>query len=501
MLTRALEDLRDSDVYPFHMPGHKRRLFADGIFEDIYGIDITEIDGFDDLHNAKGIIREAQERAAGLFCSDETHFLVNGSTGGILAAINALAGEGDNIIIAANCHRSVYNALMLCGAKPYVITPERESYFDIFGGIRAKDVREALEKAGKAAAVVITSPTYEGITSDISEIADICHRYEAALIVDAAHGAHFGFSNAFPKNAVTLGADVEITSVHKTLPSMTQTALIHINRNCPHKERIRNMLTVFMTSSPSYVLMASIDSMVRLLEQQGSKLFDAYEKRLDDLYDKAGELECLSILCKEKLTAEGSYDFDRSKIVVSDMTGTYTGVQLSDMLRSRGMETEMSASSYVILMTGIADTDEGFSRLKEALTDIDDQLANARKPSGKRGIIRRLWDMSAGKMIAEKIRGADIDKSGICPAITEHENNMRQAMFEDDIELIPVELSEGRIAKDMVSVYPPGIPVMIRGERITGAQVDTILAAMKEGLNITGLENKEIAVLWEKSST
>ena len=500
MLIKALKDLRDSDIYPFHMPGHKRRLFTDSVFEEVYGIDITEIEGFDDLHNAKGMIREAEERAAKLFGADETRFLVNGSTGGILAAVNALAGQGDNIIIAANCHRSVYNAVMLCGAKPYVITPERESYFDIYGGVSADDVADAISKAGRASAVVITSPTYEGITSDIAGIAHVCHRSKAVLIVDAAHGAHFGLSDGFPKSAVAAGADVVVTSVHKTLPAMTQCALMHISGSCPHKDRIRYMLTVFMTSSPSYVLMASTDSMVGLLEEKRDRLFDAYEKRLDDLYRKAGSLECLSILCKDKLTAAGSDDFDRSKIVISDMTGTYTGVQLAEILRSKGIEVEMASAAHVILMTGIADTDEGFARLNDALVSVDGQLSSVNTQPGKRGILKRLWDATAGKVIAEKIQNAGGAKTA-APVVTEQENNMRSAVFEDDTELIPVELSEGRIAKNMVTVYPPGIPITVPGERISADAADALLEAMKKGLNITGLNDKEIAVLWEKSST
>ncbi len=501
-LISSLEDNRDSGIYPFHMPGHKRILAGDEALQEIYGLDITEIPGFDDLHNASGIIKDAEDHAAALFSSDETHFLVNGSTGGILAAIVGSVCEGDTVIAATNCHRSVYNGIMLSGAVPVFITPETESYFNISGGIRAGDIEAALlKRKGKRCAVVITSPTYEGITSDVSTIAKICHENDSVLIVDAAHGAHFGFSGGFPQSAVTAGADVVITSVHKTLPAMTQTALIHINGNCPSKERIRKMLQVFMTSSPSYILMSSIDSMTGLLERQKDELFSAFEKRLDDLYGKAEGFNCLSVLCREKLTAEGSADHDRSKIVVSDMTGTYSGKQLADMfLEKYRICAEMSAASHVLFMTGIADTDEGFERLTKALCETDEDLYSRQIFPKARRIMGRVFDRIVGRRFAgafQSIMPDELNKSDI------HEQDLaiKTAVFDEDREYIPVELCEDRIAADYVSVYPPGIPVMIPGKKISKDAVDRILGAMNDGLTVTGLKDKEIAVLWERSST
>lgn len=375
-LIRKLKENRDSDIYPFHMPGHKRRLANDDTFRDIYGLDITEIPGFDDLHNAQGIIKEAEDRTARLFGSDETHFLVNGSTCGILSAIVGTVTKDDTVIAGSNCHRSVFNGIMLSGANKVLITPYRETQFDICGGISVEAVTQALEKAaGNRVAVVITSPTYEGITSDIEAIAKTCHKNNAVLIVDSAHGAHFGFSEGFPKSAVATSADAVITSVHKTLPSMTQTSLIHINRNCPSRDEIVRMLSVFQTSSPSYILMSSIDSMADLLEKQGKELFAAYEKRLEVFYKKAENLNSLTVLTKEKLSAKGSTDHDMGRIVITDMTGTYTGHKLSDiLLKKYGLCVEKSEDTNVLLITSIADTDEGFERLIRALTEIDKEL-------------------------------------------------------------------------------------------------------------------------------
>ena len=480
-LIEALRENRDNGPYPFHMPGHKRSLAGDDLLSEIYGIDITETEGFDNLHDAHGIIKEAEQRAAALFGSDETHFLVNGSTGGILASVCGTVTYGDRIIMARNCHRSVYNAVMLSGAKPYIITPDKEKLFGIFGGVTKEQVSEALKetkcKDGKVA-VVITSPTYEGITSDVAGIEEICRENGAVLIIDAAHGAHFGLSDSFPISPVSEGADVVVTSVHKTLPSMTQTALIHINGKCPSKERIRKMLSVFSTSSPSYVLMASIDSMTALLVKRKKELFDNYAKRLNDFYSKGVKLNKLIILTGKKLCAPGSRDHDMGKIVVGDSTATYTGKQLSRILREEyGICSEMSTKEYVILMTSIADSENAFKQLYDALQKIDESI-----PSGK-----------------EK---ASYDQSGDGPdnyAGFLH-GNMKEAIL-SDTETVPVESAGGRRAADFVSIYPPGIPELIPGEPISEESVSRILEALNEGLDVTGLSNGEISVIWEKSST
>ena len=507
-LIRKLTENRDSGIYPFHMPGHKRVCADDDILKAVYGIDITETEGFDNLHDAHGIIKEAEEKAAACFGADETHFLVNGSTCGVLAAVYASVTEGDHIVISANCHRSVYNAVMLSGATPYIITPERESYFDIYGGTDPQDVSDALsaieEKTeGRAArkAVVITSPTYEGITSDIRRIAEICKEKEAVLIVDAAHGSHFSFSDKLPESAIGL-ADIVITGVHKTLPAMTQTALIHISALCPVKERVRAMLPVFMTSSPSYVFMASLDEMTDMLVSDGKEMFEAYTAGLEDFYKKAEEFKSLSVLCRDMLTAKGSADHDMGRIVVSDITGAYSGQGLSDiLLKDYGICAEMAAGTYITLITSVADTDEGFSRLIRALCSIDEMISAGRRPQRARGFLRRFYDALIGRRIAKSMAGFEAVTAAEGSSGRFFENRIKEALFEEEVSVIPVELAEGKISKDFVSIYPPGIPVAIPGREISGEDVDKILEAKKEGLEITGLKNGEIAVIWERSST
>ena len=217
-----------SDYYGFHMPGHKRKLDMLGGVTPCQ-IDITEIDGLDDLHHAEGILREAQERAAETYHADETHFLVNGSTVGILSAILGVTRRGDEILVARNCHKSVYHALEMQGLHPVYVYPDFDPDTQLNTEISADDIRRALETHPNIRAAVIVSPTYDGIVSDVESIAEAVHVHDIPLIVDEAHGAHFGFHPCFPENANQKGADIVIHSLHKTLPSLTQTALLHIN--------------------------------------------------------------------------------------------------------------------------------------------------------------------------------------------------------------------------------------------------------------------------------
>ena len=253
-----LNEYSESDFYGMHMPGHKRN--EKMMENDLpYKIDITEIDGFDDLHHADGIIREAQERAARLYGADETHFLVNGSTVGILSAIMGVTDKGDQILVARNCHKSVYHAIYLNELEPVYVYPEYDEKTGLNGEVKADEIALLLEKNPNIKAVMIVSPTYDGVVSDVKKIAEVAHAHEIPLIVDEAHGAHFGFDPYFPKNANENGADIVIHSVHKTLPSLTQTALLHINGTFVNREKVRMYLHMLQSSSPSYVLMASID--------------------------------------------------------------------------------------------------------------------------------------------------------------------------------------------------------------------------------------------------
>ena len=302
-----LKKYSDSDYYGFHMPGHKRNLdLMPGVSP--YKIDITEIDGFDDLHHAEGILLEAQRRAAKVCHADETHFLVNGSTVGILSAIAGVTKKGDTILVARNCHKSVYHAIYMNELNPVYLYPHFDEDVQLNTEISAQDVSRALDDHPQIRAVVIVSPTYDGVVSDVAAISEVVHRKGLPLIVDEAHGAHFGFHPEFPKRANEQGADLVINSLHKTLPALTQTALLHINGTIVERKRVRKYLDMLQSSSPSYVLMAGMDACMGLIAERGEELFAAYVERLLRLRNRLLELQNLKLVETE--------NYDISKVFI-----------------------------------------------------------------------------------------------------------------------------------------------------------------------------------------
>ena len=277
-LDQKLLRYSQSNCYPFHMPGHKRAPLE---FPNPYAIDITEIDGFDNLHYAQGILKDAQNRAAELYGAQETFYLINGSTAGILSAVSAALPRLGTMLMSRNSHRSVYHAAFLRELETVYLLPAATK-FGISGSVSPAHVAQALEDLPQISAVFITSPTYDGVVSDIRTIAEIVHAYHLPLIVDEAHGAHFSFSETFPESALDCGADLVIHSLHKTLPSLTQTALLHVNSDRIDKTALRRFLSIYQSSSPSYLLMASIEQCMRFLKEEGSTQMSEFTLKLNN---------------------------------------------------------------------------------------------------------------------------------------------------------------------------------------------------------------------------
>lgn len=465
----------ESDVYPFHMPGHKRRALP---FPNPYTIDITEIDGFDNLHHAGGLIREAEERAAKLYGADRSYYLVNGSTCGLLAAICAAARRGDKVLAARNCHKAVYHAVSMQGLSVEFLYPAI-TRGDLQGQITAAQVGEALTKHPDIAVVILTSPTYEGIVSDVAAIAACCHAHGAALIVDEAHGAHFGFGAGFPENAVRLGADAVIMSLHKTLPSFTQTALLHCNGGRIDTERVARYLGVYETSSPSYLFMAGMDACIDLIREQGAELFAQYRRRLDAFYRDTADLTQLHVMRREDLCKEEAYDWDDSKLMI--YAGTMGGEALhQELLGHYHLQMEMVSADYVLGMTSLMDTDEGMRRLVTALHEID-------KKNGRR--------MAALHEIDEKNRktdlGGEVPEAGFTARM--YRENPRRMQIYQALDLpyreVPFDEAVGKMAADYVYLYPPGIPLIVPGEVITEEFIRHIRECRERKLNVEGQGN------------
>ncbi len=498
-LYEKLSAYGQSDFYAFHMPGHKRLV---GEFENPFQIDITEIDGFDDLHHPEpnGVLTEAQRQAAQVFGAEETHFLVNGSTAGILSAISGCTKYGGKMLMARNCHRSAYHGAELRGLRTEYIYPQYIPELGISGAILPEDVENALDNQTDIQAVMIVSPTYDGVCSDVRRIAAICHRYGVPLIVDQAHGAHFRFSEYFPEDAVSAGADVVIHSVHKTLPSMTQTALLHVQGRLVNREQIRKFLSVYQSSSPSYVLMASIDACVELLKREGEVLFAKHEQELQAFRKRCQDLKWLYLAGEDsetdgrwrpeakKMEFGSTADFDRSKLLVSAGRANHagaglTGEELSRILRERyHIQMEMSGPDYVVGIAGIADSEEGFRRLAEALKEIDRDIDEKLKKISIDQENRNIEEVPKGERTGTK--GSTM--SNALPRL-EAVLTIGEAA-EAAFICTPLVACEGAVAGTYVYLYPPGIPVLAPGERVTSELLGRIEEWLAAGYDVHGLE-------------
>lgn len=448
-------------MVPMHMPGHKRALRPSDRLP--YDLDITEIAGADDLHDADGILMRAMMRASDLWGSRRTWFLVGGSTCGLLAAIRAAAPFGSEIIAARNCHRSVFHAIELGGYKVHWIIPDQDREFDICKEITPDQVRTAVKAHPFSAAVILTSPTYEGVITDIRGISDICSGAGIPLIVDEAHGAHLGLfaEGGFPDGAVKCGADVVVQSVHKTLPSLTQTALLHLQGNLVKEREIERQLGIFETSSPSYPLMISIDSCVDLLRKEGPKLFGNWKRNLDRFYRDAEAFRNIRVLDPEQ-TRRKSRKFsarDRSKILISFQGGGLRGAKAAQILRSKyGIETEMSSGMNVLCMTGPGDSEESFQKLYEALRSMDIVLR------------RRADSELKGR---EAVRIPDVRTAcSILEAVYHPQEN------------VPLKECAGRICGEYLYAYPPGIPILAPGEYIRTEHLRAVLRTESDGNSV-----------------
>lgn len=525
-----LEAYAKSDAYPFHMPGHKRCV---DWMANVYDIDITEIDGFDDLHHAEGLIKEGMERMAHAVGAKQSYYIVNGSTCGILSAIYGTCPQGATVAVARNTHKSVAHAILLRGLKPTYIYPQNVDNLCISGQVIHKDVEKAYEQSPDIAAVILTSPTYEGITSDIRSIADVVHAHNGILIVDEAHGAHLPYAqnmhtsnkvhekNALaaqpkeinvrransametrlPHSAIHEGADIVIQSLHKTLPCLTQSAALHICSDRVDAKKIERALHIFETSSPSYVLMAGMDLCVRYMQREGAQKLRELTNRLQLFYERSKDWKQLWFLYpemeakrvqarqieetkeqKEQIEAQqlGANPnktcqadnslpiVDYTKIVFGARGYVNSGRHLHEILRDRyHLQPEMSAPDYVILMTMLMDTEEGFSRIEAALSEINDGLENGTLPWEKKDSITSSPVFVPLKQTMLPSEAAEAEKIPM--------------LFEE---------AKGKISAETVYVYPPGCPFLMPGEEISAELLALIRYYKRSGMELYGTEDE-----------
>ena len=365
-ILNQLGEIVNNNLVSFHVPGHKLgkiydRLGYSNILESLYKMDTTEILGTDNLHSPEGIIKESQERAARVFNSKNTYYLVNGSTCGIQAAIMSVCNPKDKIIVNRDCHQSVINTLILGDIEPAYIYPQIDNKTNILMGIKIEDAIDTIDKNLDAKAILLTYPTYYGKVYDLKTICNYAHSKGMIVIVDEAHGAHLGLSDKLPMTALEQGADIVVQSTHKTLPSFTQSSMVHIQGERVNQERLTSILRMIESSSPSYMLMSSLELAVDIYETKGKDLMDELLDNIDIFKKNMEKYKNINIY----------NDNDRTKIFISSKELGMTGYELDEMLRMNyNVQVELSNYYGILLICTIGNDRGDFKSLEYALADI-----------------------------------------------------------------------------------------------------------------------------------
>lgn len=456
LIIEELNNIVDNKLISFHVPGHKLGKIYDKLnytntLNKIYSMDTTEIPGTDNLHSPEGIIKESQERASEVFKSDETYYLINGSTCGIQAAIMALCPPKSKIIANRDCHQSVINACILGDVDPVYINSEVDKNTNILKGINIDNAIKVIDSNLDAKAIILTYPTYYGMTYDLKRVCDYAHSKDIAVIVDEAHGAHLGLSEELPKTALEQGADIVIQSTHKTLSSFTQSSMIHIQGDRVNKEQLVSILKIIESSSPSYMLMASLEIAVDIYNKYGTKLMDELLNNIDKLKNSFKENNGIEF-----------YDTDdKTKIFISTINMGLIGYELETILREEyNIQVELSNYYGSLLICTIGNDNDDFKSLETALNEISEKYRTNRN--------------------IEKI---------------EYPNNIpvkkltpREAFYKEK-KSVKIYESIGKICGEYIIPYPPGISLTSPGEIITKEIIDYILFCKEKGMNVSGLKD------------
>ncbi|WP_342515181.1 aminotransferase class I/II-fold pyridoxal phosphate-dependent enzyme [Sporosarcina sp. FSL K6-1522] len=465
-LVQALRNFKEVHPVSFHVPGHKNGMLS-GLPDDLRSVlayDFTELAGLDDLHEPEGVIEEAQQRLSSCYGSDCSFFLVNGSTVGNLAMIYATCQAGDTVIVQRNAHKSVFHALELTGANPVFVTPAWDAVTKAVGTVSTEQIQSALELYPEAKAVVLTYPTYYGVTGTmLEETISLCHTYGIPVLVDEAHGAHFVVGDPFPCSALAMGADVVVHSAHKTLPAMTMASFLHVKSKLVSHEKIAHYLHMFQSSSPSYLLMASLDdarSYVESMDEQ-DKLY--FIRRREDFIRGLGEIPMLQMVEAD----------DPLKLILR--VEGYSGYDVQEVLEGRGIFAELVDPYQVLFVLPLLKkgTDYPFeeigSRISVALKDLQESHSTMNS----------------------------LEVLQIHEGISSLVYTKRQ-LSQMEKEWVPFEESLGCISAASIIPYPPGIPLLIEGERIEEVHIQSLRALFRMKTKFQGtirVQEKQVCVV------
>lgn len=470
-LFEALERHAEKKPHPFHIPGHKMGNSFDRAGKDVYRnilpLDMTEISGLDDLHQPEDVIAEAQSLAAEAFWAEQTKFLIGGSTVGNMALIMTVCKPGDKILVQRNCHKSVYNGAILARANPVFIVPAVDLATGVAAGFRREDVERALQAHPEAKAVFLTNPTYYGMGIDLAKMAAVIHRHDIPLLVDEAHGAHFGFHPALPGSAMQAGADAAVQSTHKMGTSLTMSSMLHIQGPRIDRDKLFRVLAMIQSSSPSYPLMASLDLARRYMVIEGQKEVERVLPLMEQLRERIKTLPWLRIA---ELSESSVYSsLDPLKLMLILRTRELGGGQLKKIMEAKGVFPEMAQAGYVLLAasTGTSEADvESVGRVLESLqpTAVPD----------------------AELLFQPGVLASSFLREQIIP--------MHEAL-DAGKRTIPLEAAEGTVCAEMVIPYPPGIPLLVPGERIDTEALTLLHTLRSAQTRFHGIKDASLATI------
>lgn len=464
-VTQFLLDHAGERPVSFHMPGHKgsdvyKRYGYDAFINNFIDCDITEIPGADNLFQTEGIIRETAEKYRRLYDVKKSYLLINGTSGGLIAAILASVPAGKKLVMARNCHKSVFNALTLGGIEPVYAYPSIVEEYGISGPVEPEEVARCLDENPEAEAVILPSPNYYGICSDIKAIADEVHARGKVLIVDQAHGAHLKFMPGEPLAAEECGADIVVNSTHKTLCSFTQSAVLNYNSDRVEQYVLEDKLQAIQSTSPSYLLMASLDINADILENHGDELFTAWQTNIERFYAKAAAVSGLKLM-------EVPGAMDKTKINIDMSRYGIDGSELEEVLMEKGIYSELVTGDILMCMTGIGNTESDFERLLEALEDI------AKRSEAK---------AEGGGQFSEDGAALWMKKRAL-HKLPEKKQQLR------------LDESEGLICASSIIPYPPGIPFVCPGEVIGREEIEYIKLLRGRGEKVIGVDENMCVVV------
>lgn len=436
--------------------------FREFLGENALSIDLVNIAPLDDLHHPKSVIKEAQELAAEAFRAERTFFSVQGTSGAIMAMVMAAVGPGEKILIPRNVHKSVLAAVVLSGADPVFMAPEVDPARGVAHGVCLATVRKHLEAHDDVRAVLVVNPTYFGVCADLKGIAELAHARGIPLLVDEAHGAHLYFHPELPLSAMEAGADAAATSVHKLGGSLIQSSLLNIQGSLLSGDRVQATLSMLTTTSTSYLLLASLDAARRHLSLRGREALERAIRLANAAREEINRIPGLSCLGPEGLDRSSSFDLDPTKLCVTVTGLGLTGAEVEVMLRERyGIEVELSDLYNILCLVTLADDEASIGALVDALREIAREHC-ARRPARP-----------------VEVRTPEMPPLAMSP---------REAFYAET-EVVPLMESAGRIMAEFIMVYPPGIPILLPGERITEGSLHYIKEHMEAGLPVQGLED------------